>query len=119
MSSADGITWVQRTGANAAAMRVAVKTGARYIVSGSGRTEQTASIGTNFASIVAAGSGLHENAFVINKQANKLVFSSGDGNAVYMYETTAPLLTTITSSQQQTAYALGLATPTNTRIKWR
>jgi hypothetical protein len=119
MSSPDGVTWTQRTGANAAAMRVACKTGSRYIVSGTGRTEQTASIGTNFASIVAAGCGVHENAFFVNKQTNKLAFSSTNGNAVYLYETTAPSLTTITSSQQQSQYALGFATPSNMKIKWR
>lgn len=119
MTSADGVTWVQRTGANATAMRVACKTGNYYVVSGTGRTETTNVIGTNFASIVAAGCGLHDNSFFINKQTNKLAFSSTDGNAVYFYDGTTNGLITITSSQQNTEYALGLALPTNTKIKWR
>jgi hypothetical protein len=118
-TSPDGVTWTQRTISVAAALRVAAKCGNYYIVSGTGRTATTSNITVEFASIDNTGCGLHENAFFVNKQANKLVWSSGDGASVHLYDGLTNARTTVTSSQQQSEYALGFAMPSNTKIKWR
>jgi hypothetical protein len=121
ISSTDGVTWTQRTGANAFIPSIALKVGSRYVVSGNGRTERTANIGTNFTSLVAAGVGGLSYIYgeCVQRETNIFAFHSGIAAAVYHYNGLTDALTTVTNSQFVEGYLTMSATITETRVKYK
>lgn len=119
MSSTDGITWVQRNAPTTpVALRNACKCGSYYVVSGTGRTHFTANITSDFSQLVAGGIGGNENAYFVNIQTNRLVFGNESG-AIYSFNGSTGILTTLAQNQQTAGYGVGISLPTNTKIRWR